>query len=75
MKENDIILSWHIGQSAGGHERLDTAPRRVHFFWKRGESLVNSAEFSESELAAEISRREKEGVAVPNEFRAALRAF
>lgn len=43
-------LDWHIGKSASGRERLDTASLRACFFWKYDGILVNGAEFTLAEL-------------------------
>jgi hypothetical protein len=43
-------LDWHIGKSAHGKERLDTAPQKAYFFWKHDGVMVDSAELSLAEL-------------------------
>ncbi|HXO19860.1 MAG TPA: hypothetical protein VOA87_08040 [Thermoanaerobaculia bacterium] len=47
-------LAWHIGSALTDPD----APRRVHFFWKRGSAVCRVAEYGLIELEQEIARRE-----------------
>ena len=47
-------LAWHIGSALTDPD----APRRVHFFWKRGNAVCRVAEYGLIELEQEIARRE-----------------
>lgn len=49
-KSQRETISWHIGQSAHGKERLDSDLLKACFYWKRDGVIVESAEYSLGEL-------------------------
>ena len=51
-------LTWHIGKEEAP---LDKRPYRAYFWWKRGGQIVHSADFSSTELEAEIQRLKQSG--------------
>lgn len=71
--EEPLRISYHIGQEGAGREPL--RPERAYFYWKRpgSEVAVHTASFDRAQLAAEIQKLERDGRAVPPEFREALK--
>jgi hypothetical protein len=52
----DEELTWKVGHDAG-HGPREKAPAKAYFYWKKKNGqLVRSAEFTQSELEAEIER-------------------
>ena len=49
-------LTWEVRYVAAGSESLQKAPAKACFNWKKDGQLVRSAEFTQSELEAEIER-------------------
>ena len=49
-------LSWQVRDEVDERESRQKAPPRACFYWKRDGQLVRSAEFTQSELEAEIER-------------------
>ena len=56
-----VELTWSIGKGDGPTFRLDIPPFRAYFYWFNNGRIVDSADFSASELQAEIARREVVG--------------
>jgi hypothetical protein len=49
-------LTWKVRQRADGRGSRQKAPAKAYFYWKRDGRLVRSAQFTQSELEAEIER-------------------
>ena len=49
-------LSWQVRDEVDERESRQKAPPKACFYWKRDGQLVRSAEFTQSELEAEIER-------------------
>jgi len=75
LSQSELNLDWHFGHSATGNERLDNAPFKVGFYWKRETQLEHSIEVAQDELSAVIKTLESKGARVPDEFYEALRDF
>ena len=77
LSQNDLKLTWHRGQSASGNERLDIAPIKANFFWKKETQthIEYSIEATRDELSDVIKALESKDVKVPDEFYEALRNF
>jgi hypothetical protein len=54
-------IAWHIGKDASDQERIDVPPYKAYFYWKREGQIIRSAEYTESELRAEIERLRSAG--------------
>jgi len=75
LSQSDLKLNWSFARTATGDERLDDAPTKVGFFWKRKTQLEYSIELARNELSAVIKDLESKGAKVPDEFHKALRDF
>ncbi len=55
-------ITYHIGQTAGGAESLDSKPEIAHFVWKDGQGqAVASRDFTRDELRDEIAELDARG--------------
>ena len=54
-------LTWKVRQKADGRGSRQKAPAKAYFYWKRDGRLVRSAQFTQSELEAEIERLSEAG--------------
>jgi hypothetical protein len=54
-------LTWKVRQEAAGRGSREKAPAKAYFYWKRDGRLVRSAQFTQSELEAEIERLSEAG--------------
>lgn len=56
LKKKDVMkeLKWGTGKAGA---KLDEPPFRAYFYWMENGQLVQTTDFSESELEAEIARR------------------
>jgi len=61
------IEAWHVGASAAGNDRLDTAPRKAFFRYEAGH-LPRVREFSLEDLDEEIEKLRLAGQKVPAEY-------
>ena len=75
LSQGDLELNWSFARSATGNERLDNAPNKVGFFWKRDTHLEYSIELQRDQLRALIETLESKDTNVPDEFHKALRKF
>ena len=67
-----VELKWNIGKGDGASIRLDIPPFRAYFYWIDNGHIVESADFSKSELQVEIARRTRGGEEIAP-FEAALK--
>ena len=65
------VRSFHMGGTAVGDQRLDRAERRAHFTYEPG-SAPGPMEASRESLVELIEALERDGRAVPPEFREAI---
>ncbi|MDY6989238.1 MAG: hypothetical protein SWQ30_14405 [Thermodesulfobacteriota bacterium] len=75
LSQNDLKLTWSFAFSAAGNDRLDKAPTKAGFFWKRGAQQVHSIIVARDELADVIPALESKGLKVPDEFHEAFQNF
>lgn len=54
--KNDIELVWHIGKEGLTSTNLETPPFKAFFTWLRDGQIERTADFTQSELEAEIER-------------------
>jgi hypothetical protein len=54
-------LTWKVRQKAAGGGSRQKAPAKAYFYWKRDGRLVRSAQFTQSELEAELERLSEAG--------------
>ncbi len=76
MSETDTPekIDWQIATpETGGEPERD--PRKAYFHWRSGDSILETQDFTQEELEAQIRTLEQEGEPVPPAFRAALAAF
>jgi hypothetical protein len=75
LSQRDLDLTCGFARGAVGNERLDRAPMKAGFFWKRGERLEYSIDLEKNELSTLIKTLESKGIKVPGEFHKALSDF
>ena len=54
-------LTWKVRRSSGRGSRQKAPVVKAYFYWKRDGRLVRSAQFTQSELEAEIERLSEAG--------------
>ncbi len=67
-------IDWRIASPETGGEP-ERNPRKAYFRWHHGDSILETQDFTQEELEAQIRTLEQQGEPVPPAFRAALTAF
>lgn len=73
MAETDRNVEWIRDPTTGSKPEAD--PRKATFRWREGESVVQTEDFTEEELEAQVRELERSGGEVPAAFRDALDSF
>lgn len=74
MSERPHSVEWiRKPAETGGSAEAD--PRKAHFRWHHGDSIVKTQDFTEEELEAQVRELERSGGEVPAAFREALAGF
>lgn len=66
-------VEWIRQPTTGGEPEAD--PRKASFHWKDGDAIVQTQDFTEEELEAQVRELEESGGEVPQAFREALAGF
>ncbi len=75
LSQPNLKLTWHLGCSASGDERLDTAPIEAYFFWERGSEIVWDLELTRDKLVTVIQELESKDLEAPKEFHDAFQEW
>lgn len=73
MADSPRTVEWIRDPATGSSPEDD--PRKASFRWKHGESVIQTEDFTEEELEAQIRDLEQSGGEVPSAFREALDSF
>lgn len=74
MAERPHSVEW-IRQPAETDGSPEGDPKKASFRWKNGDSVVETQDFTEEELEAQVRELERSGDEVPAAFREALAGF